>query len=289
MESDEVLVFYDVSSLFTCIPVNSAIEVVADLLKRDPSWKNKTDLSDDQVVKLLDLYLNSSYFVARDQFYQQCEGCTMGGSASPVIANLFMEHFERVALQNSPIPPKIWYRFVDDTCVILRKTDTEAFFEYINSQNPHIKFTCEPEVNGQLAFLDTKITRKESGSLDVTICRKPTHTDQYLHFDSHHPISHKLSVIRTLNYRAQTAVTDPEERTKELDHIKGALSRCGYRQWAFDLADSHSNTPADKKARPQTDQTGPTILEKRVGTLDPLYCNYPSARDCKDIWGNALF
>ena len=174
----------------------------------------------------------------------------MGGSASPVIVNLFMEHFERVALQHSPITPKIWYRFVDDTCVILRKTDTETLFEYINSQNPHIKFACEPEVNGQLAFLDTKITRKESGLLDVTIYRKPTHTDQYLHFDSHHPISHELSVIRTLNYRAQTAVTDPEERTKERDHIKGALSRCGYRQWASDLLDSHSNTSADKKARP---------------------------------------
>ena len=98
----------------------------------------------------------------------------MGGSASPVIANLFMEHFERVALQNSPITPKIWYRFVDDTCVILRKTDTGAFSDYINSQNPHIKFTCEPEVDGQLIFLDSKITRKESGSLDVTIYRKLT-------------------------------------------------------------------------------------------------------------------
>ena len=143
----------------------------------------------DQVVDLLDLYLNSSYFVAGDQFYQQCEGCTMGGSASPVIANLFMEHFESVALQQSPITPKIWYRYVDDTCVILHKTDADAFFDYINSQNPHIKFTCEPKVNGQLAFLDTKITRKEGGSLDVTIYRKPTHTDQYLHFDSHHLVS----------------------------------------------------------------------------------------------------
>ena len=149
METDEVLVSYYVSSLFTCIPVNSAIEAVAE---RDPSWKNKTDLSDDQVAKLLDLYLNRSYFVARDQFYQQCENCTMGGSARPVIANLFMEHFEREALQNSPITPKIWYRFVDDTCVILRKTDTEAFFEYINSQNPHIKFTCEPEVKVNSPF-----------------------------------------------------------------------------------------------------------------------------------------
>ena len=29
-----------------------------------------------------------------------------------------------------------------------------------------------------------------------------------------------------------------------------------------------------------------TILEKK--SFDPLYCNYPSARDCKNIWGNAV-
>ena len=101
----------------------------------------------------------------------------------------------------------------------------------------------------------------------VTIYRKPTHTDQYVYFDSHHPVSHRLSAIRTLNYRAQTAVTDPEERTKELDHTKGALSRCGYRQWAFDFADSQSNTSADKKTRPQSDQPGPSKKNTTFCTL----------------------
>ena len=57
---------YDVSSLFTCIPVNNAIEVVADL-KRDLSRKNKTNLFADQVVKRLDLHFNNSYVVTRDQ------------------------------------------------------------------------------------------------------------------------------------------------------------------------------------------------------------------------------
>ena len=165
----------------------------------------------------------------------------MGGSASPVIANLFMEHFETATLRNSLIKPKIWLRFVYDTFVIVRKAQAEAFFDFINSQNPHIKFTCEPEVDNQLAFLDTKITRKDNGTLSITIYRKPTHTDQYLHFDSHHPVSHKLSVIRTLNHRAQTAVTDPQERNQELNHIKGALANCGYRRWAFDLANSQRN------------------------------------------------
>ena len=38
-----------------------------------------------------------------------------------------------------------------------------------------------------IPFLDTRITRKVDGKLDVTVYRKPTHTDRYLHFKSHHP------------------------------------------------------------------------------------------------------
>ena len=255
IDSDEILVSYDVSSLFTCIPVDSAVQVVTDLLKQHRDWKAKTNLTSNQVVELLQLYLNSSYFVARGQYYQQCEGCTMGGSASPVIANLFMEHFETNTLENSTIKPKVWMRFVDDTFVIIRKADADNFFEFINTQNPHIKFTCEPEVEGHLAFLDTKISRKEDGTIDIAIYRKPTHTDQYLHFDSHHPISHKLSVIRTLTHRAEVAVTNPQEKEKEIHHIKSALNNCGYRQWAFDLAKSQNKTDHSPQAAASTDST----------------------------------
>ena len=45
------------------------------------------------------------------------------------------------------------------------------------------------------------------------------------------------------------------------------------------------NPISDKKFRISLRQS----WKKRVGTLDPLYCNYPSARDCKDIWGSVLF
>ncbi|XP_072044617.1 uncharacterized protein [Amphiura filiformis] len=170
-------------------------------------------------------------------------------------------------LENSTIKPKIWLRYVDDTFVILRKAETESFFQFINDQNPHIRFTCEPEANRHLAFLDTKITRKESGSLDVTIYRKPTHTDQYLHFNIHHPISHKLSVIRTLTHRANTAVTDPEEREKEIEHIKGALGNCGYRQWAFDLSTSRNKPPTQNSNPPEPTSDIPQPSNKTFITL----------------------
>lgn len=40
------------------------------------------------------------------------------------------------------------------------------------------------------------------GSLKIEVYRKPTHTDQYLLFDSHHPHEHKLGVIITLHHQA---------------------------------------------------------------------------------------
>ena len=43
---------------------------------------------------------------------------------------------------------------------------------------------------------------------------------RYLLFDSHHPLEHKLGVIRTLNQRADTVPTTAE-------HIRGALKICG--------------------------------------------------------------
>ena len=93
------------------------------------------------------------------------------------------------------------------------KPTLKLFWTIIYSRNPHIKFTCKLEVDGHLVG---------------RYYRKPTHTAQCLHFDSHY----KLSVIRTLNHRPKSAVTDPEERNKEIYHIKDAWGRCGYPQWA---------------------------------------------------------
>ena len=43
----------------------------------------------------------------------------------------------------------------------------------------------------------------EEGRLKTTVYRKPTHTNQYLHWDSHHAIPSKYSVIGTLFHRAK--------------------------------------------------------------------------------------
>ena len=66
--------------------------------------------------------------------------------------------------------------------------------------------------------------------------RKPTHTDHYLHFGSHHPLIHKLGVIRTLFYRADTIISENKDIEEEKKHIKVALDKCGYPGWSFHKA-----------------------------------------------------
>ena len=89
---------------------------------------------------------------------------------------------------------------VHDILEIIKRGKVEALTDHLNGidKTNSIKFTHEPDKNGQIPFLDTLITRREDGSIKLLVYRKATHTDQYLSFQSHHPLQHKLAVIRTL-------------------------------------------------------------------------------------------
>jgi len=78
-----------------------------------------------------------------------------------------------------------------------------------------IKFTYEEESNGKTPFLDLLFRRQPDGAVSTEVYRKPMHTDQYLHFRSHHPINHKTGVMRTLMDRKDTLVSTENDKNKE--------------------------------------------------------------------------
>ena len=47
------------------------------------------------------------------------------------------------------------------------------------------------------------------------------------------PLHQKMGVIRTLLDRCKTLVTEEADKQKEREHIKEALTRCGYPQWTI--------------------------------------------------------
>lgn len=96
------------------------------------------------------------------------------------------------------------------------------------------------------------MVRNSDGSLVLKVYRKPTHTNQYLHFSSHHPLHQKLGVVNTLRNRCETIVTREEDRISENQLLNTALSTCGYPTWALGGHPKRRHdpeTPADNNER----------------------------------------
>ena len=235
--SNGKLVSFDVSALFTSIPIDFALLAIRQKLSSDDSWKSETELDMEQILTLLELCLSSTYFVFRGQFYKQKFGAPMGSPISPGVADLCMEVFEEDMLLACPdhLRPQVWFRYVDDTFTILQEDNIETFTTFLNSRNQHIQFTREVEENNQIPFLDVCVHLLEDGNLKTTVYRKPTHTDQYLNWNSNHHLDHKRSVVRTLMNRVHTHVSDPEDQVKEKEHVKKVLSANGYADWALEV------------------------------------------------------
>ena len=134
ISEEEELVSFDISALFTSIPVPTALDVINRLFCEhieDPEVKHKygcsfrqntIGLEKDEVMQLLKLVLENCVFTFQDKFFKQLHGAAMGSPCSPVVANIYMEYFENLELgPELPVPVKDWKRYVDDVFSIITK------------------------------------------------------------------------------------------------------------------------------------------------------------------------
>ena len=178
----------------------------------------------------------------------------MGSPLSPVLADLYMESFETMAIEKAVQPPSLWLRYVDDTFVIWpHGRDTlNDFLSHLNSLAPSIQFTMEIEEGGKLPFLDVLVQRGCDG-LTTSVYRKPTHTDHYLDFRSNHHPRIKAGIVKYLAHRART-VCHPNQvkRVFTRNHYPAHLTRgC--------LTRKKTNTTIDETSNSDTEVT-PKIL-----------------------------
>ena len=139
---------------------------------------SRTNLDIDDIVSLLNFGLSNNYFVYKDKIYKQIHGCAMGSPVSPVVANICMEVIEDSAINATPVPPRYWKRYVDDSFCIMKKNAVSSCHHSLNSIDPHISFTIEHEKNYQISFLETLVSR-DNGKLSINVYRIPTHTDRF--------------------------------------------------------------------------------------------------------------
>ena len=255
VENDEILVSYDVTALYPSVSQDEAIELIYEKMKNDKDLPKKTTMTAENVIKLFKLCVQKTYFVFNKKLYIQINGLAIGASTSGFAAEIFMERLETRALNTFIDPPKIWKRYVDDTFSKLKKIRVEAFLAHLNSMHPRIKFTTEIQENDMLAYLDVRCNVEPDGTIRITIYRKKTHTDQYLDFNSNHHMKQKLGIISTFKHRIDTLISTEDDKKVEEEHVKKALSNCGYPKWALNKKSS-----AKKKSDEENEPYGKAII-----------------------------
>ncbi len=127
-------------------------------------------------------------------------------------------------------------------------------------------------VERSFAFLDTWSVIKDDRSIKTKIFPKDIHTDQYLHFDSNHPLEHKIGVVKTMMHRVDTIVSDAGDKESERTHVKEALTRNGHPDWLI-----NSTQPKDTDI---LDQTSNDTLDPSVTQADATVESGENSTDC---------
>ncbi|XP_076039312.1 uncharacterized protein LOC143024398 [Oratosquilla oratoria] len=178
------MVSFDIKSLYTNVSIEGAMNAMKRAL---------TNISEDELpikkkdyIELVSLCVNFGAFVFKEQEYIQHRGLAMGSPLSAVMASLYMETLEvdkfiRIIGRGSK-----WFRYVDDILVIMpEESNINNKLRMLNDVNEHIQFTVEMEMERKLPFLDTLIHREDS-SAKLSVYRKPTNRDDFIHYLSRH-------------------------------------------------------------------------------------------------------
>ena len=93
------------------------------------------------------------------------------------------------------------------------------------------------------------IYRKKDGSLGHKIYRKPTHTNLYLHPNSHHHPANKHPVLASLIHRAK-ALCDEDSLAQELEFLTTVIKDNGYSPQQIGRAMKPATRTAKTKDKP---------------------------------------
>ncbi|CAF5121111.1 unnamed protein product [Rotaria sp. Silwood1] len=175
---------FDVCSLFTNIPLDKAIEIAIEKIKK---YNRNLKLNDHDLKELFNYCTKYSNFTFNNEHYDQINGVAMGSPLAPIIAHLFMSNLEENIDKYKGKKPEIYYRYVDD------------IFMIINERT--IKFTVAVQIENKLPFLDVMIEKQDS-TLITYVYHKPTDTGLYLKWVSNQPKLYKINRIKCLyNYK----------------------------------------------------------------------------------------
>ncbi|XP_065370896.1 uncharacterized protein LOC135963045 [Calliphora vicina] len=256
LENDDIMVSFDVVSLFTNIPIHLAIRNILDKWK---TLKEHTAIPRQTFLKILQFCLtDNNYLTFDNKFYHQTYGMPMGNPLSPTIANIVLDTLlDDVIdeLRANNIEIKFITKYVDDLFAIIRKSDEEKILKTMNVYHNKIQFTIEREKNMSIPYLDINII-KDNGRIRTNWYTKPTSSGRMVNFNSTQPLKMKISTATNL-IRKVLQISDVEYRKTNINRIRKILTKNSYPTYM-------TNNLINKVLKYEKQQKNPNTEEEKV-------------------------
>ena len=215
-------------SLYTSIPIQEAITNATDRIHNPIFHLAKQDMDMD----LLTVTLNNMYFSFNGQVFRQKEGLAMGSNISAILAILFMDRLETIAL-SSHLSISPYKRYVDDIYLQTTCEDmADQFHSTMNNLHPKLKFEIEkPEITPSghsLSLLDFKVTISKDGKSSFEFYKKTAKKPIFVHHQSAIPRKLKVNFIRNEQKRIEDKCSTKTIARKHQNTFDDVLRLNGY-------------------------------------------------------------
>jgi hypothetical protein len=275
LDDECLLASLDVVALYPSIPVKKALEIVQERLENDKTLEERTKWKVEDIMKLLEISMETHFITLDGTIYTQTDGCPIGKSISGEIAEIYMDWFEEkyVFDEENSFKPIFWKRMRDDIFLVWKDSnkeitkrrgsdDLDQFLWKLNGKERRIQFTLEREKAGVLPFLDMSIKRQGKGFI-TKVYRKETHTQRYINWRSNHPRKCLLGVLKGLIHRAHLLCDLKEDLLDELDLLRDVFIANGYpthlveetikQSWSVEMIKAMKKQLGDKQNKQEED------------------------------------
>lgn len=130
--------------MFEKIPIHL---VFKSIRKRWSQFESVTSIPLDLFLKIVRFCIVDSNYVQFDgKFFKANNGLTIGGCASPVLADMVMMDILEEAVHELGYDPILLKKYVDDILLFCPKEELENTLTVFNSVNQSVQFTMEVEL-----------------------------------------------------------------------------------------------------------------------------------------------
>ena len=183
------MISFDVSSLYTNVPVKEAIDKAAERLYAGDLQQPPVDK--EKFILLAELSALDVIMSIHDGYYKQTDGLAMGAPPAPYLANIWLSQYDSTIMDNA----KIGERYMDDILRSIASNKVTTKLEKINNLHPNLKFTIETEQDGRHPFLDLCLIHTDS-QLKSTWYTKPNDTGLIMNYHAAAPRKYKHQLCR---------------------------------------------------------------------------------------------